>query len=241
MDLQDLDRSIGDLTAALGDSTRRGIYLAIRESTTPLTAPEIAARFNIHPNVARHHLDRLKKDGFLEPATTPRAKTSGAGRPAKAYQATNKQVDLKFPTRTPNLLAELLIKIINEMNASHPVAEIAAAVGEEFGKDLAERFAPEDGDSRGEAMLAVAKAMGSIGFGSEAVGTTILTNHCPFGDVASSNPAIICSLDQGIVRGLFGVMQAEADPQLTPDAAHANCVTTTVSIKLSSGRKVSPN
>ncbi len=199
MDLDDLDRSIGDLTAALGDPTRRGIYLAIRESASPVTAPEIAARFNIHPNVAR-------------------------------------QVDLKFPTRSPNLLAELLIKIINELDGSHPVAEIAAAVGEDFGRELASRFAPEDAESKNEAMMAVAKAMGSIGFGSEAVGTTILTSHCPFGDVASSNPAIICSLDQGIVRGLFGVMNSKADPVLTPDAAHANCVTTTVDIQLSGTR-----
>jgi predicted ArsR family transcriptional regulator len=236
VDLDDLDRSIGDLTAALGDPTRRGIYLAIRESASPVTAPEIAARFNIHPNVARHHLDRLKKDGFLEPVTTPRPKTSGAGRPARGYRSTNKQVDLKFPTRTPNLLAELLIKIINELDGSHPVAEIAAAVGEDFGRELAARFAPEDAESKNEAMMAVAKAMGSIGFGSEAVGTTILTSHCPFGDVASSNPAIICSLDQGIVRGLFGVMNSKADPVLTPDAAHANCVTTTVDIQLSGTR-----
>lgn len=236
MNFDDLDRSIGDLTASLGDSTRRGIYLTIRESANPVTAPEIAARFNIHPNVARHHLDRLKKDGYLRSETSPRPKSPGAGRPARGYRSTNKQVDLKFPTRTPNLLAELLIKIINEMDGTHSVAEIAAAVGEDFGKELASRFAPEDAESRDEAMMAVAKAMGSIGFGSEAVGTTILTSHCPFGDAASSNPAIICSLDQGIVRGLFGVMNAEADPVLTPDAAHANCVTTTVDIQLSGTR-----
>ena len=237
VDLQDLDRSIGDLTAALGDSTRRGIYVTIKESDEAITAPEIAARFNIHPNVARHHLDRLKKDGFLRAATAPKAKSSGAGRPARGYRATNKQVDLKFPTRSPNLLAELLIKIINEMDAKHPVAEIAAAVGEEFGRELAGRFTPGDSASRDEAMVAVAKAMGSIGFGSEVIGTTILTNHCPFGDTATSNPAIICSLDQGIVRGLFGVMRSEADPRLTPDAAHDNCVTTTVSIKLTKAGK----
>jgi predicted ArsR family transcriptional regulator len=146
-------------------------------------------------------------------------------------------VDLKFPTRSPNLLAELLINIINEMDADHPVAEIAAALGEEFGRELAERFTPEDSTSRDEAMVAVAKAMGSIGFGSEAIGTTILTNHCPFGDAVTSNPAIICSLDQGIVRGLFGVMRSDADPRLTPDPAHDNFVTTTVSIKLTKASK----
>ncbi|HSO50822.1 MAG TPA: helix-turn-helix domain-containing protein, partial [Acidimicrobiia bacterium] len=59
MDTKTLDSRISDLTASLGDPTRRAIYIAVRESAEPLTTSNVAALFDIHPNVARHHLDRL--------------------------------------------------------------------------------------------------------------------------------------------------------------------------------------
>ena len=65
MDSQALSDSISDLTSSLGDPTRRGIYIAVREAPEPATASQIADLFSIHPNVARHHLDRLADDGYL--------------------------------------------------------------------------------------------------------------------------------------------------------------------------------
>ena len=69
MDTTAFDQQIADLTSSLGDPTRRGIYITIRESDRPLTASEIAELFDIHPNVARHHLDRLTGDGYLTVST----------------------------------------------------------------------------------------------------------------------------------------------------------------------------
>ena len=94
LDNQALSRSIGDLTSSLGDPTRRGIYIAIRQSAEGMTASSVAAVFGIHSNVARHHLDRLADDGFLEVTTRRAAGKSGpgAGRPAKCYTATNKVI-----------------------------------------------------------------------------------------------------------------------------------------------------
>ena len=70
------------ITGALGDTTRRGIYVMIREAHQTVTASQIAANFQIHPNVARHHLDRLTNDGFIRVSARQREHTS-AGRPAK--------------------------------------------------------------------------------------------------------------------------------------------------------------
>ena len=57
MDTETLERRISDLTSALGDPTRRAIYVAVRESPEPVTTSQVAKLFGIHPNVARHHLD----------------------------------------------------------------------------------------------------------------------------------------------------------------------------------------
>ena len=94
MDTKSFEQSIGDLASSLGDPTRRGIYVAVRENPDPVSAAEIATLFEIHPNVARHHLDRLAADGYLRVTRKrPSGKTGpGAGRPAKCYEATSKEI-----------------------------------------------------------------------------------------------------------------------------------------------------
>ena len=66
MDTEAFDQQVADLAATLGDATRRGIYVTVRESLEPVTASQIADLFDIHSNVARHHLDRLVADGYLQ-------------------------------------------------------------------------------------------------------------------------------------------------------------------------------
>ena len=51
------------ITTAFGDPTRREIYLFAHERPDGVTASEVAERFELHPNVARHHLDKLASGG----------------------------------------------------------------------------------------------------------------------------------------------------------------------------------
>ena len=60
------DEQIEEIAGTLGDATRRGVYVMIRESHDPVTAAQSAQAFEIHPNVARHHLDRLTAAGFIQ-------------------------------------------------------------------------------------------------------------------------------------------------------------------------------
>ncbi len=78
------------ITSAFGDPTRREIYLFVHErseaagddgaSSAGVTAAEVADRFALHSNVARHHLDKLAGGGYVEVATGRHA--VGAGRPS---------------------------------------------------------------------------------------------------------------------------------------------------------------
>ena len=56
------------ITSAFGDPTRREIYLFVRGATDGVTASQVAERFALHPNVARHHLDKLAGGGYLDVA-----------------------------------------------------------------------------------------------------------------------------------------------------------------------------
>src|SRR6476620_1505687 len=98
------------ITSAFGDPTRREIYLYVRDDATSdngVTASQVADRFELHPNVARHHLDKLAGGGYLEVAVA-RTGNAGAGRPSKLYRATEQSATLEFPVRHDDLLVSLL-------------------------------------------------------------------------------------------------------------------------------------
>src|SRR5262245_54055808 len=105
------------ITSAFGDPTRRQIYLFVRGHSQPLadggedagsgvTAAEVAEAFELHPNVARHHLDKLAGGGYVEVAT---GRTStGAGRPSKRYRVDAPEMALELPVRQDDLIVTLL-------------------------------------------------------------------------------------------------------------------------------------
>src|SRR5919201_5263877 len=78
--------AISAVTSAFGDPTRREIYLFVRDADRGVTAAEVAERFELHPNVARHHLDKLAAGGYVD-VHVERPEGGGAGRPSKRYRA----------------------------------------------------------------------------------------------------------------------------------------------------------
>ncbi len=226
MDTDTLNRRISDLTSALGDPTRRAIYIAVRESPEPLTTSNLASLFEIHPNVARHHLDRLAAEGYLR---VSHRKPSGTerGRPAKCYEATNKEVTVHFAPRRFEMLIEMLFKVIEELGVDN-VSQIAEKVGREYGEQLALEIGGQDDPGYDDAVQAVASAMTGLGFSMDpdVEGQRLLTSHCPFGETATSHPEVICSLDRGIVTGLFGALSYPCDPVVIPhQRLDDDCVT----------------
>ncbi len=226
MDIKTLDSRISDLTGSLGDPTRRAIYIAVRESGEPLTTSGVARLFDIHTNVARHHLDRLADDGYLSVSQRP-AKTHGAGRPAKTYEPTNKEVTVHFAPRRFEMLTELLFQVLEEV-APENVSDVAENVGRSYGKQLAAEIGAPEEPGYDDAVQAVATAMTGLGFSvdPDVAGQQLLTSHCPFGETATNHPEVICSLDRGIVAGMFGALSFECNPVIIPHTRlDENCVT----------------
>src|SRR3954466_4317436 len=78
------------ITSAFGDPTRRDIYLYVRDVDHGVTASEVAERFELHPNVARHHLDKLAGGGYIE--VRVERTDGGVGRPSKRYRVTDEHM-----------------------------------------------------------------------------------------------------------------------------------------------------
>lgn len=69
---------------ALGSDTRAAIFSTLKETGEPQTVRDVAASFDLHPNVARTHLQTLAEAGLV---TVGRRKHPGGGRPARVYTA----------------------------------------------------------------------------------------------------------------------------------------------------------
>ncbi|MDO8392586.1 MAG: helix-turn-helix domain-containing protein [Actinomycetota bacterium] len=211
--------TVSAITDAFGDPTRRGIYLFAREAVGGVTATQVADKFGVHPNVARHHLDKLAAGGYLEVAVE-RAEGAGAGRPSKHYRlAADAKAGLvnDMPVRSDDLVLSLLGRALALLPRDK--AELMAEeVGQEYGRAMAVGLAGADlaagQRSLRSAMQAVADALTAHGFAAHADQRNnqlrIINNHCPFGDVAIDHP-VICAVDRGMVKGMLTALYGDAD------------------------------
>jgi predicted ArsR family transcriptional regulator len=212
--------TVAAVTSAFGDPTRREIYLHVR-SHPGSTASEVATAFSLHPNVARHHLDRLSAGGYVE-VSLERSPTAGAGRPSKRYRAadgTDGDPTLDLVTHLDDLLVTLLVEALKLLGPVE-AERMAERVGEEHGRMLAERMEPGEGQrSLRGAMHAIADALTAHGFAAHAEdrgeSTAVVAENCPFGDAAAQHP-VICAVDRGMVRGLLaGLCGQSADAPIS--------------------------
>ncbi len=192
------------VTSAFGDPTRRRIYLHVREHAGGLTASEVAAEFELHANVARHHLDKLAAGGYLS-VFVPHS-GGGAGRPSKRYRSTSREAPLSGAARGEDLLVTLLGEALSLL-APEQAEAMAERVGEDYGRRLAAGMSSGDGHrSSRVALHAIADALTAHGFEAHAEARSgslaLVRESCPLFDTARQHP-VICAVDRGIVRGML--------------------------------------
>ncbi len=225
--------AVSAITSAFGDPTRRQIYLFAHEHERGVTATQVAEHFGLHPNVARHHLDKLAAGGYLDVAVE-RPDGGGAGRPSKHYKRHDEKVTLEVGVKTDDLVLTLLGRTLALLPPAQ-AEQMAEQVGEEYGRTMAAAMAGSDVVATGQrsfrtALHAVADALTAHGFAAhtERRGNQlrIVNNHCPFGAAAIEHP-VICAVDRGMVRGMLGALYGDTDPELAASLPRGDrvCVT----------------
>jgi predicted ArsR family transcriptional regulator len=215
------------ITSAFGDPTRREIYLFAHTHPEGVTASMVAEQFDLHANVARHHLDKLASGGYLE-ITTQRS-AGGAGRPSKRYLVLGEEMPLDVPVRHDDVLVELLGRALAELGPERATA-LAEEVGVEYGRAMADEMGDHTTTSFRSALHTVADALSAHGFAAHAEKEgnklRIVTEHCPFGDAAVEHP-VICAVDRGMVKGMLGNLYGETSVDLSSSLASGDehCVT----------------
>ena len=208
--------AVAAVSAAFGDPTRRDIFLHVR-AQPGITATAVAATFSLHPNVARHHLQRLVDGGYLKVETGRRG--AGAGRPSKQFFAVEEELSFGLTQRRDDLLMRLLGEAMQRLGPEE-AEKMAAHVGEEYGRSLASRMTPTEGQRTiRAAMHVVADTLTAHGFAAHAEDrgetTAVIAEQCPFGDASSTNP-VLCAVDRGMVKGLLSGLCGQASERALP-------------------------
>ena len=211
--------TVSAITDAFGDPTRRDIYLFARDAEG-VTATQVAERFGLHPNVARHHLDKLAAGGYLEVAVE-RTEGAGAGRPSKRYRVAD-ATEVDVPVHSEDLVLALLGRTL-ALLPREQAESMAEEVGQEYGRAMAASLTGSTDTgaalvagqrSLRSAMQAVADALTAHGFAAHTDQRNdqlrIISNHCPFGDVAIEHP-VVCAVDRGMVKGMLAALYGDAD------------------------------
>ena len=209
---------VSAITSAFGDPTRRAVYLFARDVTDGVTASQVAERFEVHPNVARHHLDKLAAGGYLE-VEVVRTEHAGAGRPSKCYRAVESAAPMQFPVRSDDLVLSLLGEALERL-PREAAESMAEEVGRKYGRAMAVGITGDDvaagQRSLRSALQKVADALTAHGFAAHTEKRQnklrIINNHCPFGDVAIEHP-VICAVDRGMVKGMLDALYGETSPE----------------------------
>jgi DNA-binding transcriptional ArsR family regulator/TusA-related sulfurtransferase len=229
-------RPVVSVARALGSTTRAGIYEHLQGVGGPLTVRDIAAAFDLHPNVARTHLETLADAGLV---TVGRRKHPGGGRPAKVYAPrTDEAVAVEQqgePSReaAATLLVRLLVALVDGpagggggRSAAPSIAARAHEAGSAEGRRLVSRLpGREDGaqtlEDAARTALAALRAFAPdariVGSGPEWV--DIIGVRGIFALLDEVRPALAEPLERGLLAGALAAAGLPASLTETPGVA----------------------
>ena len=209
----------GRRAAAGAGASCDAVLRVLRSQSDPMTIDTLSRNVGRAVSTVRFHLDHLVRDGLV---TSSRAPARGPGRPRQVYRALAPEaVDGAAAYRLlAGLLAEELVR------AGDTQAPIAA--GRSWADQL-DRSTPTIQRAAGEPQAAyavrrVVELFDEGGFSPEwdAARRTIVLRRCPFMELATVRPEIVCGVHLGLVRGLLERLDADgaeggrAEPHALP-------------------------
>jgi predicted ArsR family transcriptional regulator len=209
--------------ALLDEPTRRRVFELASASRHPVGRDDVAAQLGISRELAAFHLERLVKGGLLKTEYRRRSGRTGpgAGRPAKLYRRTDREVAISFPPRRYDAAADAFAEGITRLEDPAAVAAVAD-VARERGADLgleARRNAGARPSRRRRlsALLDVLRRAGYEPAVDEARGAVTLGN-CPYHALVADHRELTCGMNLAWAQGVTGALDVRLQPVPIPNA-----------------------
>jgi predicted ArsR family transcriptional regulator len=211
--------------AALNDPIRRRLYQFVVDSTEPVSREQAATAAAVQKALAAFHLEKLVEEGLLDfefKRLTGRS-GPGAGRPAKLYRRSGRQIDLSLPPREYDLAGLLLAGAIDAAETSGRTvrAELERA-SLAFGRQMGHQAKARAGSraSKAKQRQALLEVLREHGFEPRQDGRDIVLANCPFHALAQQYTTLVCGMNLHLLKGVRSVLDvgaSELQPRLEPE------------------------
>lgn len=220
---------------ALRSPARRRVADALTVAAPDgLDAHEIADRVGLHVTTARWHLERLEAANLVR---SHPERAGSAGRPRKIYHlvdvSSEPAIDDDRDRRSLQLLSALLIDMLATQHGRRAVTPEEAGEQwalEHMDPDASHRPATTPGEwlSKLGGLTDVLHDWGytpAISTGADRDNADVRLTHCPFRDLARANPAVVCGIHRGLMRGAMSKLgERTTDVELLPFLEGDTCV-----------------
>lgn len=203
---EDFDARVSAI-ATLGDPLRRRLYRYVVSQASPVNRDQAAAAAGVAHHLAKFHLDKLVDEGLLdsEYARPPGRTGPGAGRPAKRYQRSARQVEVSVPERRYDLAGWLLARAVtdaqrDDVAVGDALARAAREVGESLGADA--RARARGRPSRRGLVAAAREVLGELGYEPRAEAGGVELANCPFHVMAQDYTDLVCGMNLQLMAGM---------------------------------------
>src|SRR5881628_971363 len=222
----DLDRQIAAI-ASLAEPVRRGLYLYVTQRRRDVGRDEAARALHVSRALAAFHLDRLVEQGLLE--TSYRRLTGrrgpGAGRPAKLYHCSGRQLDVTLPRRRYELAGRVFARALTASASRAPATRRALErAARAVGRDLA----AQSGTARAGTARVLASALAVLddwGYEPARTDGEVRLRNCPFDALANECRPLVCGMNLELLRGLLAGLGARGTrAELRAPEAGSCCV-----------------
>lgn len=188
--------------SALAEPARRALYLYVAAQAEPVSREQAAAECSLPLHSAKFHLDRLVDEGLLDVSYRRLSGRSGpgAGRTAKLYQRSDREMSVSLPERRYDLAGEILAAAIDRSSGEAiTVRDAVMEVAEERGRQLATAEAVGSGSD----IERTSAVLSRNGYEPRVTDEDVRLANCPFDRLARDHTDLVCTMNVALVCGLL--------------------------------------
>ena len=201
--------------ALLADPIRWALYGYIAASEDFVGRDEAARTLGASRSVVAYHLDRLAEEGLLdvEFRRLSGRQGPGAGRTAKVYRRSDREIDLTLPPRRYRRVGRIMAAALEQLPEKTRGPVVAEAARQEGA-----RLAATDAGNDEDGLPTLMASLGRHGYEPVAAHGEVRMRNCPFHLLAQQHRELICGINVELIGALkdnlaLGEFEAVYDPQ----------------------------
>lgn len=204
---------------ALADPVRRRLYRFVVEQSDAVSRDQAADGVEVPRHTAKFHLDRLVDEGLLvaEFRRLTGRTGPGAGRPAKLYRRSTREVTVSVPTRRYDLVGQVLADAVERSLDGVPMADAVSQAADNAARIVVEAAPVKSGPE----LAVIGEVLAEYGYEPRVEGDLVLAN-CPFDRLASDHRDLICGMNRAFIDAVGRRLGCE-DVEAQPDRDETRC------------------